>query len=53
MDDELKKYLEEINAKLDRILEILSIKPADIISEEENEENKDNVEKIVEEIEQE
>ncbi|MGC9133531.1 MAG: hypothetical protein ACP5GJ_03985 [Nanopusillaceae archaeon] len=50
MDEELKKYLDEINSKLDRILELLTLKPASDIEEES--ENK-NVEAEVEEFENE
>lgn len=50
MDEELKKYLDEINAKLDKILEALSIKPA---SDVKTNENKDNIIEEIEQLEQE
>ena len=46
MDEELKKYLDEINAKLDKILDALSIKPASDIVEDTNKEE------VIEKVEQ-
>ncbi len=50
MDEELKKYLDEINAKLDKILEALSIKPA---SDVKTNEDKDKISEEIEQFEQE
>jgi uncharacterized membrane protein YgaE (UPF0421/DUF939 family) len=50
MDEELKKYLNEINSKLDRILELLTFKPVSDIKQEDKQES---VEEKVEEFENE
>ncbi len=51
MDEELKRYLDEINVKLDKILEALSIKPAsDITTEEDKEKIIESVEQLEQEL---
>ncbi|MGC9133286.1 MAG: hypothetical protein ACP5GJ_02700 [Nanopusillaceae archaeon] len=47
MDEELKRYLDEINKKLDAILNALSIKPASDVYEKEP----SDIGKVIEEIE--